>query len=131
MEKFYLATAAVLITAILVLVIRKQNNEIAMLLGLCGCCLVFMVAAGFWLPVVQFLRKLQQITSVDSEMIRILMKITAVAITADIAASVCSDAGNGALAKSLQMLSTAVSLYLSLPMLEGLLALVERILVAL
>lgn len=131
MEKFYAATAGILLTVTLVLAIRKQNGEIALLLGLCGCCLVLLVAAGFLSPIVQFLRRLQQTASLDSEMLQILMKITAVAFTAEIAASVCNDAGNAGLAKSLQMLSTVVILYLSLPMLEALLTLVERILVAL
>lgn len=131
MEKFYSATACILLTVILVLTLRKQNGEMALLLGLCGCCAVFAVAAGFLAPIVTFLHRLQQTASVDSEMLRILMKITAVAFTAEIASTVCVDAGNSALAKAMQMLSTVVILYLSLPMLEALLALVERILVAL
>ena len=131
MEKFYAATALILLTVILVLVIRKQNGEIALLLGLCGCCMVFAVAAGLLIPIVNFLRRLQQNAALDGQMLQILMKITAVAFTGEIACAVCADAGNGALAKSLQILTTVTILYLSLPMLEALLTLVERILVAL
>ena len=131
MEKFYSATALIVLTAVLVLVLRKQNGEIALLLGLCGCCIVMMVMVGFLSPVIQFLLKLQQIANLDHQMLRILRKITAVALTAEIAATVCADAGNAALAKVMQLLSIAVILYLSLPMLEALLTLVERILVAL
>lgn len=131
MEKFYAATAGILLTVILVLVIRKQNGEMALLLGLFGCCMVFAVAAGLLLPIVKFLRKLQQNASLDVQMLQILMKITAVAFTGEIASAVCADAGNAALAKSLQILTTVMILYLSLPMLEALLTLVERILVVL
>lgn len=131
MEKYYASTAMILLTVILVLTLRKQNGEMALLLGLCGCCIGLMVAVGFLSPIVAFLRKLQQMSKLDNEMLRILLKITAVAYTAEIAATVCSDAGNAALAKVMQMLSTVVILYLSLPMLEALLSLVERILVAL
>ncbi len=131
MEAFYTATALVLLTVILVLTIRKQSGEIALLLGLCGCCLVFLAAAGFLSPIVSFLRRLQKVAALDSQMLQILLKITAVAFTAEIAGAVCNDAGNAALAKALQMLSAVVILYLSLPMLEVLLTLVERILVAL
>lgn len=131
MEKFYAATAGILLTVILVLAIRKQNGEMALLLGLCGCCMGLLVAAGFLAPIVEFLRRLQQVASLDSDMLQILLKITAVSFTAEIAATVCTDAGNAALGKSLQMLSAVVILYLSLPMMEALLELVERILVAL
>lgn len=131
MDKFYAATAAILLTVVLVLVLRKQNGEVAMLVGLCGCCLVLVLMVGFLAPVVQFLRKLQQVADLDSDMLRTLWKVTGVALIAEIAASICADAGNAALGKSLQMLSSVVILYLSIPMLEALLALVERILVAL
>ncbi len=130
MEKFYAATAGVLLTVILVMAIRKQSGEIALLLGLCGCCMVLAVAISFLIPVLGFLQRIQQIASLDQQMLRILLKISAVAFAAEIAATVCADAGNAALGKSLQMLATVVILYLSLPMMEALLELVERILVA-
>lgn len=119
-----------LLTVILVLVIRKQSGEMALLLGLCGCCMGLLVTVGFLSPIISFLKKLQQIAQLDNLQLQILMKITAVAFTAEIAATVCADAGNGALAKVMQMLATVAILYLSLPMLEALLALVERVLVA-
>ncbi len=131
MGTFYTATGLTLLTVILVLTIRKQSGEIALLLALCGCCVIFMTAAGLLSPIVSFLQRLQRITALDSQMLEILMKITVVAFTAEIAAAVCNDAGNAGLAKALQMLSSVVILYVSLPMLEALLTLVERILGAL
>lgn len=131
MEKFYAAAALVLLTVILILSLRKHNSEIAVLLSLFCCCLVAAVAVSFLTPILAFIRKLQQNILLDDQMLRILLKITGVAFTAEIAATVCADAGNSALAKTLQMLATAVILYLSLPMMEALLELVERILVGL
>lgn len=131
MERFFAAAAGVLLTVILILSLRKHNGEMAVLLSLCGCCLVAMAAVGFLAPVLQFVRKLQQSTAINSEMLQILLKITGVAFTAEIAGTVCADSGNAALAKTLQMLATAVILYLSLPMMDALLELVEGILTTL
>lgn len=128
MDRYYIAVAAILLTTILSVALHRHNGEIAALLGLCGSCLVAMVAVGFLAPVTDFLRQLQQIGSVAPQMFGIMMKVTAVSFTAEIAATVCSDSGNSALGKSLQILSTAVILYLSLPMFQALLDLVERIL---
>jgi stage III sporulation protein AD len=61
-------------------------------------------------------------------MLTILLKVTGIAFTTEIAANVCTDAGNSALAKSLQMFSAAAILYCALPMFQALLDLVERIL---
>lgn len=131
MDKFYAATAAVLLLVVLMLTIKKQNGEIALLLGLCGCCMVLAVALGFLVPILDFIGKLQQLAGLDPQMLQILLKVTGIAFTAQIAGTVCADAGNAALGKSLQLLSVVVILYLSIPMMQALLDLVERILVAL
>lgn len=128
MDRFFAASALVLLTVILILSLRRHNGEMAVLLSLCACCLVATIAVGFLSPILEFVRKLQQSTALNSEMLEILLKVTGVAITAEIAGTVCSDCGNAALAKTLQMLATAVILYLSLPMMDALLELVERIL---
>ncbi len=128
MEKFYLAVATCLLTAILAVVVRRQNGEIAALLALCGCCLLGVLALAFLSPILAFLRSLQQFGSLSGDMLAILLKVTGVSLTTEIASNVCMDAGNSALAKSLQLLSAAVILYLSLPMFQALLDLVERIL---
>ena len=118
-----------LVTVVLVMALRKQNGELALLLGLCGCVLVLSGLSYFLGPVVRFLGRIQSLTSLDAELLRILLKITAVSFTAEIASLVCNDAGNGALGKSLQVLATAAILWLALPMLESLLSMAERILV--
>lgn len=129
MEKFYTLTAMSLITVVLVLTIRKQNGELAMVLGLCGCVLVLGGMAQFLIPIMSLVQKIQNVASLDGQMLGIMLKITAVSVIAQIASLICCDAGNGALGKSLQMLSAAVILWLALPMLEALLAMAERILV--
>ncbi len=131
MEKFYSTTGLLLLATVFILVIRKHNGEIAMVLSLLTCCIALCVSIHFLSPVIQFVRKLRAMASIDSEMLQILLKITAVAYTAQIASTVCADAGSSSLAKSLQILSTVVIVYLSIPMMEALLSLLERILVGL
>ena len=131
MDKFFVAAAGVLLTVILIMSLRKHNGEMAVLLSLCGCCMVAMVSIGFLTPIFAFVRRLQESTGLNHQMLQVLWKTTAVAITAEIAGTVCNDSGNAALAKTLQMLATAVIVYLSLPMMEALLELVERILTGL
>ena len=129
MERFYIMVAGTLVTVVLVMTLRKQNGELALLLGLCGCVLALAGLSWFLTPVVGFFEKIQSLASLDPQLVGILLKITAVSITAEIAGLVCQDAGNGALGKSLQLLASAVILWQALPMLERLLALAERILV--
>ena len=129
MERFYTLVAGALLTVVLVLTIRKQNGELAMMLGLCGCIMVLGSMAHFMRPVMSFIQKIQSVASLDRDMLQILLKVTAVSFVAEIASLVCNDAGNAALGKTLQIMSAVVILWLALPMLEALLNMVERILV--
>ena len=128
MERFYQAAAGVLVAVILILTLRKQGSETALLLSVLVCCMVGFLAAGFLEPVMRFLRRLQKMGSLDVEYLNSLLKIVGICFTAEIAALICEDAGNGALGKALQFLAGAVIVYLSLPMLTKLLDLVEKIL---
>ena len=128
MDKFLLTVAGVLLTVILALTLRKQNADLSLMLSLCGCALVIGVAVGFLTPVMRFIHNLRQTASVDNEMLSVLLKVTGVAFLSEIACTVCTDAGNTAMGKCLQILSSAVILYLSLPMMTAFLELVEKIL---
>lgn len=129
MEHFYTLVAGALLTAVLVLTVRRHNGEVAMLLCLCGCILLLVGMAQFLRPVLQFVARIQSIAGLGQEITQILWKITGVSVLSQIATLICNDAGNAALGKCLQILTTVVILWLALPLLEALLSLAERILV--
>lgn len=61
-------------------------------------------------------------------MLGILLKAVGIGLVSEIAGLVCTDAGNGSLGKTLQMLGSAVILYLSLPIFTAMLELIREIL---
>lgn len=61
-------------------------------------------------------------------MLGLLLKAVGIGLVSQIAGAVCTDAGNGALARQLQLLGNAAILYLSLPLFSGLLELLQEIL---
>jgi stage III sporulation protein AD len=125
---FFQATAAVLLTVILYLTLNGQNKELALLLTLAVCCLVIIVAGRFIQPVVVFLEELQKAGQLDNSYLSVLLKVVGIAFLTEVASLVCTDAGNGTLGKTLQMLGTCVILWLSIPLLDALLALIQDIL---
>ena len=75
-----------------------------------------------------FAENLQSVSQLDSDYLAILLKVVGIGFLAEIAALVCTDAGNATMGKVLQMLSSCVIMWLSLPLLNGLLELVQDIL---
>ena len=79
-------------------------------------------------PVLDFLRELETLGDLQGDMLGILLKAVGIGLVSEIAGLVCTDAGNGSLGKTLQMLGSAVILYLSLPIFTAMLELIREIL---
>lgn len=128
MEQFIQAAAAVLLTVILGLILSKHGKETGLLLTILVCCMVGTIAIHYLEPVIALMETLQESSELDSGMFEILLKVVGIGFIAEVAGLVCTDAGNGALGKTLQMLASAVILWISIPLLERLLELVTAIL---
>ena len=128
METFWKAAAIVLITVILGLALGKQEKDIATVLTLTGCCILRIFAVSYLEPVLDLLQELESVGQLQSGMLGILLKAVGIALTAEISAMICSDAGNNSLGKTLQMLGSAVIVYLSIPIFQAFLTLIREIL---
>lgn len=128
MDTILKATAGVLITLILCLVLSKKNQDISILLSIAACCMLGILVLTCIQPVVEFLLRLQAAGELNAEFVNLLLKASGIYIVSEIAALICTDAGNAALGKVLQLLSTALILCMSLPMFSQLLSLIESIL---
>lgn len=128
MTLFFQAAAAVLLASVLRLALSGHGKEIGIVLTIAVCCMVIMTAVYFLEPVMEFLHQLEEMGELNSELIRILFKVAGIALVSEIAGMVCADAGNASMGKSLQMLGTAVILWLSIPIFNALLKLIQDIL---
>lgn len=127
MTLFYQIIGIVLVTVVLGVVLKRQGQDITLLLGLCVCCIVLMAMFSYIEPVLDFIEHLQSISNIDPQLLEVILKAVGIGMVAEIAMLVCTDSGNGALSKTIQLVSTGVILWLSLPLMKSLLALVERI----
>ena len=127
MAVFLQACGGVLVAVILILA-QGSNKQWGTVLSLIACCMVAAVAASYLGPVVDFLGQLEAFGNLDSTMVESLLKIAGIGLISEVASLVCSDAGNGALGKAVQMLGTAVMLWLAVPLLSAMLELLRRIL---
>ena len=127
MDIFLKAVAAVLITTVICLVLSKQGKEFSGLLSVLVCCIVIIAAISYLKPVFDLIYRLSNLGQINDQMLRIILKAVGVALLAEVSELVCVDAGNATLGKSLQVLSTAVILWLSIPLLNELIDLIETI----
>lgn len=128
MEYFWKATAAVIITVILGLVIGKREHDFSMLLTITVSSMAAAIAIGYFEPILDFLWELEKIGNLQNEMVDLLLKAVGISLITELAVMICTDAGFGALGKSLQLLGSVVIFGLSLPAMKNLLWFIQGML---
>ena len=128
MTLYLQASGVIILTIILVLALKSHSKEISTVLSITACCMAAIVALRYLQPVIEFLRHIEKLTALNNDMVEILLKVTGIGIITEIASLVCKDAGNESMGKSMQLLGTAVVLYLSIPMFYSLIELLQKIL---
>ena len=128
MDIYYKVTAGILIAVILGLVLSKYSADISLLLVMCVCCMVIAGAVKYLQPVLEFMERLLNIGRISTDSFGILLKVTGIGMVSQIAEMICADAGNRSLAKALQIMTAAVILCISIPILDQMLVLIENIL---
>lgn len=126
MALFWKAATGILIALLLGLSLKNQDT--GLLLTLAVCVMAIGTALVYLEPVLDFLRELEAWSSFQSDILTILLKALGIGLTAELAAAVCSDAGNSALCKAVQLLGNVTILYLSLPIFRMMLQLIHQIL---
>ena len=122
------AAACVLLAMVLYWMLAKQDKDVSVLLSTAVCAMIAGAAVQEFEPVLSFLKRLGDSAQLDIQLLQVLFKAVAIGLIGEITGLICSDAGNSALAKTLQLLSSIVVLMLSLPLFETLLELVEGLL---
>ena len=128
MDIFWKASASILISVILILILGKQERDIAALLAIAVCCMVGICLVHALEPIMDFLYSLQSLAGSGSSVLKSLLKITGISLVCEIVSAICADAGCASLGKSLQLLGCTLVLCLSVPILETFAALVQEIL---
>ena len=129
MELYLQSTALVLIAVVLGLMVSQQHKPLAVLLSLAACCLICISAVRYFSPVVDLLEKLRDLADISNQMLSILLKAAGISLLAELASLICADAGENALGKVAQLLSNGVILWISLPLMEELIELLQEVLI--
>ena len=128
MNEFLKATAGVLTALVLYLCLNKHNKDSSILLTLAVCAMVLLSTITILRPVLTFLEKVQTIGNLDNDLLSVLLKAVGIGMIAEISMLICKDAGNESMGKTIQMMATAVVLWISIPAFDKLLSLMNKIL---
>lgn len=123
MAFFWKALAAVFIALLLMPTLGK---DMGIALTAFVCCIVGIGAFVLLEPVISFLRELESAAGLDSGTLRILLKLVGIGLMGEMVSVLCEDTGCSALGKGLQLLTSALILSLSVPVLRSLTELIRE-----
>ena len=126
MELFLKCAGGALVGVVLILALGRK--DLGLLLGMAVCAMIAIAAVRYLEPVMDLLDRLQNLGGIDGDLVAIVLKAVGISLVTEIAGLICTDSGNASLAKVLQILGVSVILWISLPIFEALLTLIQEIL---
>ena len=126
MSEFLKIVSLVLLTVVLGLSVGKTEKDISAVLGMVSLCIAACAAVTVLEPVLDYLEALRRVFNLPDELVSTLLKAVGIALTAELSAAVCTDAGSASLGKILQILGGAVVLSLSIPMFRTLMTIIKE-----
>ncbi len=107
------------VTAVLVTLIRRSNAELALLLSVAACVVMALVVIRLVEPIISFFGKLQALSGLDDELLTPLIKSVGIGIVTQLCAAFCTDAGENAVARLIELCGGVLAIYIALPLLEA------------
>jgi len=114
-------------TVVLILYLRSQQKEIAMLMGICAGLILFLAAAR---KISEAMQAILHLTSAGwiGETGEILLKSLGIAYAAQITADICREAGETAMGSQIELLAKAEIVLLCLPLARQIFSVAESLL---
>lgn len=125
MGLYWKAIGGILIALVLGLALGK---DMSLLLSIAVCAMGTAVAVSYLEPVVSMLKHIQNLSALKTDTLEVLFKIFGIALISEIMGMICADSGNSAAQKMLRILSYSGILWVSIPIFESVILLLQQIL---
>jgi stage III sporulation protein AD len=116
-----------LVSVILIMTLRKQNAEYAVIIGIMASIIVFFMIMPYLGQAVGLLQNIAQLMDTNSQYIGLILKIIAIAYIAEFGSQICADAGETAIASKIELAGKVLILIVSTPVLIGLINLISTL----
>ena len=117
-----------MISLIIIIIIKQYRPEFAVYISIIAGILILLISLQKMGEIVSLIRSISEKAGINGEFLKIILKITGIAILAEFAISVCKDSGESAIASKIEMGSKVIIISMSIPIISSLLELMLNIL---
>lgn len=123
---FYAILGAALMVTVLLIIVRKERPEIAVLLSVAAASLILTALLKNINQVLLVFNNLALKTQLNLSYLKLIVKIVGLAYLAGFGAQICKDAGEGSMAAKIELAGKIFILTLGIPIMVGLLELILK-----
>ncbi len=126
MEIFQIVSIGMIAT-IIILILKKQNPELATLVSIVVGILIFMFVIGkFSTNISEIMRMVNQ-SRLENVYVMTVFKVVGIAYIAEFASQICKDAGEDSIGKKIELAGKIIIMNLSIPILTALMDIILHI----
>ncbi len=104
-----------LIATVLIVVVKSQRPEMALLLSIAAGVILFLLVLGKIGAIIDIIRDLADRAGISMVYLGTILKIVGIAYIAEFGAQICRDAGEGAVATKLEFAAKILIMVLAVP----------------
>ena len=116
-----------LVGLIIIVILKQYKPELAIYVSMAAGVIILVYAIEELTGVINLLQSISNKTYINNSFLKILLKITGITFITEFAVSICSDAGEKAIASKIEIGSKVVIITMSTPIITSLLELVVEI----
>lgn len=124
MDVILKSAALALVSAVLCLLIKKSNPELAVLLALSCICVIMISATGLLRNVKELSDIIRDLCGESSGFIAPVLKCLAISVISKISCELCKEASQSAAASALEITGTACALSVAMPAIMSMLKMI-------
>lgn len=117
-----------LIALIIIVILKQYRPEFVVYVSLIAGVLILSIVLSKISAIIDLLKSLASETSINSQFLLLLIKITGIAFLTEFAVSICTDTGETAIANKIDIGGKVVIVGMSIPIISGLLETIVKVL---
>ena len=128
MEEIIKIVGIGLIALVIAIILKQYRPEYAIYVSIVAGILILVFTMSKITGIINLLKSISDRTYINKQFLSILFKITGIAIITEFAVSICTDAGEKAIASKIEIGSKVIIIAMSIPIISSLLELIIEIL---
>ena len=117
-----------ILSLIIIIILKQYKPEFTVYISIIAGCIILFMIFNKVIGIVSMLTNLSNKIGISGSFLKILLKITGIAILTEFAVSICKDSGESAIANKIDLGGKVLIISISIPIITALLELILEIL---